>query len=120
MPWVHRLIAPSFWLFVAIGLAGSTAAQSAPILIDFEGVVSAAVGTPPGGAVSNGTPFTGSLAYDSSAPNSDPGAPILGLYLFDSPPFRPPGIRGWLFLRNGSWRCRYDDRDRLRAMHRPA
>ncbi len=62
-------------------------AQSAPILIGFEGVVGASVGTPPGGAVSSGTPFSGTLAYDSSAPNSDPGVPqFLGLYLFDSPP----------------------------------
>ena len=87
MSLASRASAPCFWFVVAIGLAAFTPARSAPILIGFGGVIGASAGDPPGGSVSDGTPFTGTLAYDSSAPNSDPGVPqIFGLYLFDSPP----------------------------------
>ncbi len=87
MSLASRASAPCFWFVVAIGLAAFTPARSAPILIGFDGVIDASAGDPPGGSVSDGTPFTGTLAYDSSAPNSEPDVPtLLGLYLFDLPP----------------------------------
>ena len=82
----RRSIAPCFWLVVAIVLSESTLAQSAPFLIGFDAVISASAGAPPGGSVSAGTPFTGTLAYDSSAPDSLPAQSGRGLYLFSAPP----------------------------------
>ena len=82
-------------------------ARSAPILIGFDGVIGVSVGDPPGGSVSDGTPFTGTLAYDPSAPNSEPDFPLfLGLYLFDLP---PSGLR--VFVGGSSYRTDPSDVD---------